>query len=121
MSTLLQKLFQLQCIVSLIENNSLYKEKKYQRNPSYKLHDILDQVNSKFTAVKGGVLSGLWLINDENVYVCINGKNVEIMRLFFMKLSLMIRKDICYGSSGVPQLRFIIWIQIYLYLVTKRS
>ena len=62
MPTLLTKLLQ------------LYKEKKYQRNPSYKLHDILDQVNSKITAVKGGVLSGLQLINDENFYVCINGK-----------------------------------------------
>ena len=41
--------------------------------------------------------------------------------LFFIKLSLMIRKDIENGTSGVPQLRLTIWIQIDLHLVTKRG
>ena len=48
-------------------------------------------------------------------------KNVEIMGLFFVKLSLMIRKDIGSWTSGVAKLRFITFIQIDLYLVTRRS
>ena len=42
MPTLLTKLLQSQCIVSLNENNSLHKEKVYERNPSYKIYDRLD-------------------------------------------------------------------------------
>ena len=34
----------------------------------------LDQVKNILTAVKGGVLSGVPLINDENFYVCISGR-----------------------------------------------
>ena len=41
------------------------------------------------------------------------------MGLFFIKLSLMIREDVGNGTSGAPQLRFITWIQMNLYLVTK--
>ena len=71
---LLTKLLQYQCIASLNKNNSLHKENVYERNPSYKIYDRLDQVKNVLTAVKDGVLSGVWLINDENSYVCINGK-----------------------------------------------
>ena len=46
MPTLLTKLLQSQCIVSLSENNSLHEEKVYDKNPSYKIYDRLDQGNS---------------------------------------------------------------------------
>ena len=121
MPTLLTKFLQSQCIVSLNENNSFYEEKVYEKKTSYKIYDSLDQVKSKLIPVEGGVLSGIMLINDESFYACINGKKVEKMGLFFIKLSLLIRKDIENGTSGVPQLRFIIWIQINLHLVTKRN
>ena len=42
----------------------------------------------------------MWLINDENFYVCINGTKLEKMGLFFIKLSLMIRKNVGNGTSG---------------------
>ena len=71
--TLLTKLLQSQCILILKHNNSLYKEKVYKRNPSYKIYENLDQVNSKLTAVEGGFISEIRLINDEN-FVHINGK-----------------------------------------------
>ena len=64
------------------------------------------------SAVEDGVLSGIQLINDKNFHVCINGNKSGKMGLFFIKLSLMKRKDIGNGTSGVPQLRFITWIQI---------
>ena len=60
-------------------------------------------------------LSGAWLINDENFYVCMNTKKVEKMELFFIKSYLMIRKDIENRTSSVPQIRFIMWIQINLH------
>ena len=94
MPTLLTKVLQSQYIVSLNENDSLHKEKVYERNPNYKIYDRLDQVKSILTAVKGGVLSGVPLINEGNFYVCISGKNVQTMGSFFIKLSLIIRKDI---------------------------
>ena len=59
------------------------------------------------TAVKGGVLSGVQLINKENFSMfALMGINVKTMGSFFIKLSLMIRKDIGNGTSGVPQLMF---------------
>ena len=65
--------------------------KVYGRNPSYKLHESLDQENSKLTA-RSGVLSRMRLMNDEQYMFAFMGKNVEKMGLFFIKLSLMIRK-----------------------------
>ena len=41
------------------------------------------------------------------------------MGLFFIKLSLMIRKDFGNGTSDVLQLRLLTWIQINMYVVTK--
>ena len=41
--TLLTKLLQSQCIVSLNENNSFHNEKVYERIPIYKIYDSLDQ------------------------------------------------------------------------------
>ena len=121
MPTLLTKLFQSQYIVSLNENNSLNEEKVYERNSRFKNYESLDQVKNILTAVKEGVLSGVQLINDENFYVCINGKKRGKLAFFFIKLYFMIRKDIVNGTTGVSQLRFITWIQIHLYLVTKKS
>ena len=46
-------------------------------------------------------------------------KNVKKMELFFIKLSLMIKKDIEKETSGVSQLAFIARTQINLCLVTK--
>ena len=96
------------------------RRKCMKKTLSYKIYESLDQVNSKLTAVEGGVVSGIRLINDENFYACINGENAEKMGLFSTKFSLMIRKDIGNGTSGVPELRFITLIQIDLYLVTKK-
>ena len=48
------------------------------------------------------------------------GKNVEKIGFSFLKISLLIRKYIGSGTSGVPQLRIITWIQINIYLNTKR-
>ena len=70
------------------------------------------------TAVEGGLQSGVWLINDENSYVCINGKEIGKNGMVFYKIIFMIRKDIGNGTSGVPQLRFIMWILINLNLLT---
>ena len=78
-----------------------------ERNPIYKIYECLDQVNSKRTAVEGGVINGIRLMNDEDLYVCINEKNMEKMGLLFVKLFLMIRKNVGNGTSGVPQLRLI--------------
>ena len=47
------------------------------------------------------------------------GKNVENMGLILIKLSFEIKKNVGNGTCGVPQLRFITWIQINLYLVRK--
>ena len=66
------KLLQLQCIVSLNENNSLHEEKVYERYPSNKICESLDQVNSKLTAVEGSVIRGIRLRYHEIFYVCIN-------------------------------------------------
>ena len=74
MQPLLMKLLQSQCIVNMSEKNSLHAEKVYERNPSYKIYESLDQVNSKVTAGEGAVISGIRLANDENLYVCIYGK-----------------------------------------------
>ena len=74
MPTLLTKLLQSQCIESLNENYSLHEEKVYERNPSYKIYESLDQVKNILAVVEGGMISGIKLINDENFYVCINGK-----------------------------------------------
>ena len=57
------------------ENNSLYEEKVYERKLRYTIYESLDQVNSKHIAVEGDVMSGIRLINDENIYACIDGKN----------------------------------------------
>ena len=86
MPTLLTKLLQLQCIVSLNENNLLHEEKVYERSPSSKMYESLGQVNSTLAAVKGKVLSGIQLINDENFCVFINRKNVEKIELLFIKI-----------------------------------
>ena len=110
--TLLTKLLRIQCIASFSESNLLHKEKIYERNPSYKIYNRLDKMKNILNAVKGVVLSGVQLINYENFYV-----NMD-KRGFFIKLSLTIRKDVGNGTSGVLQLRFIMWILIDLHLVT---
>ena len=69
MPTLLTKFIQSQCIVSLKENNSMHEERVFKRNASYKIHDSLDQVNSKFSAIEGRVVRGKRLINDDNFFV----------------------------------------------------
>ena len=60
---------------------------------------------------------------DRLVQNAIFGKNVD--RVAFgsdlVKLEQKTRKDIGDGTSGEPQLRFITWIQVNLYLVTTRS
>ena len=66
-------LIQSQCTVSLNENNSLHEDKVYERYPSYKIYESLDQVNSKLT-VRGGVISGIRLMNEEVFFVCIHWK-----------------------------------------------
>ena len=81
----------------------------------------LNQVNSKLTVVEGGVINGLRLMKDENFYVCVHGKNMEKMRLLFIKLSLVINEDDGNSTCYVPQLRFTLQIQISLYMVTKKS
>ena len=59
-------------------------------------------------------------MNDETLYVvsmekC--GKN----KIVPYKIVYDDKKDMGYGTSGVPLLRFISWIKINLCLVTKRS
>ena len=73
MPTLLMKLLQSQCVVHSNENSSLHEKKVHERNPSYKIKESLDQMNSKLTAAEGEVISGIRLMNDENFYVSING------------------------------------------------
>ena len=76
----------------LIKNNSLHKEKVYERSPSYKIYESLDQVNSKGTAVEGGVIRWIMLMNDDNFYVCIDREKWE-NGIILYKLSLIIRKE----------------------------
>ena len=51
----------------------------YKWNSSYTIYGNLDQVNSIVTAVEGGVISRIKLMNDENCYICIYGKNMELI------------------------------------------
>ena len=59
-------------------------------------------MNSKLAAVEGEVTSGIMVINDENLFACIIVKKCGKMRLFFIKLSLIIQKDNGNGTSCVP-------------------
>ena len=66
MPKLLTKLLQSQCVESQNENNSLDEEKVYERNPSYKIQQCLNQVNSK-----------LWCKIDERLYQ-VNSKLIAV-------------------------------------------
>ena len=66
-------------------------------------------MNSIHTGVESGVLSGIMLINAENLYVCIyekSGRNEIVL----YKIIFYDKTGHSNGTFGVPKLMFITWI-----------
>ena len=90
-----------------------------KENLSYNIYESLDQLNSKLTAFEDEIISGIMMINNENLRIstCVlMGKSMILNKIIFE-----IKKNVGNGTSGESMVLFITWIQINLYLVTKKS